>query len=68
MRFLTKIAGADAETLRLCPPHDWGNVGAVAGIMIFTWLYQATLFFLISHLLFAPAGQTPASEQWQTMR
>ena len=56
-RLLIKVAGVDEETLRLCPQHDWDNVRAVGEIMICTWLYQAALFSVISHRLFAASGQ-----------
>lgn len=57
MRLCNKLAGVDEETLRHCPTHDWDNVRAVAEIMIFTWLYQAALFFIISQRLFGTPGQ-----------
>lgn len=56
MRFLMKIAGVDGETLMQCPPADWANVRAVGEIMTCTWLYQAALFALIGHRLFAQPG------------
>ena len=55
-RLLIKVAGVDEETLRLCQ-HHWDNVRAVGEIMICTWLYQAALFSVISHRLFAASGQ-----------
>ena len=56
-KLLLKIAGVDEATLRQCPPHDWDNARAVGEIMIFTWLYLAALFAMISHHLFAASGQ-----------
>ncbi len=56
-RFLLKIAGIDEETLRKCPPHDWENARAIGEIMICTWLYQAALFSIVGHRLFAAPGQ-----------
>jgi hypothetical protein len=57
MKFLIRLAGADEETLRRCPPQDWDNVRAVGELMICTWLYQTGLFSVITHRLFAPPGQ-----------
>ena len=56
-RLFLHIAAADEETLRLCPQHDWNNVRAVAQLMICTWFYQAALFSIIAHRLFAAPGQ-----------
>jgi hypothetical protein len=56
-RLLIKIAGVDEQTLRLCPPHDWENALAVAGLMILGLLYQSTLFALVGHQLWASPGQ-----------
>lgn len=56
-KFFIKIAGADEETLRLCPRRDWDSVRAVGEIMLCTWLYQTGLFFIISSRLFASPGQ-----------
>ena len=56
-KFLIKIAGVDEQALRLCPPHDWDAVRAVAWLMIATWLYQAALLSIVSHRLFATPGQ-----------
>lgn len=56
-RFFIRLVGADEATMRLCPPHDWEVVRAVAAIMICTWIYQAGLLSIISHRLFAPPGQ-----------
>lgn len=56
-KLLLKIAAVDQETLLRCPPRDWDNARAVAEIMLCTWLYQAALFSLIGHRLFAASGQ-----------
>jgi len=52
-----KIASADEATLRLCPPHDLSHVKATAELLVCTMLYQATLFAIISHRLFASPGE-----------
>ncbi len=56
-KFVFKITGVDEETLRLCPPQDFDNVLAIGEIMMCTWLYQFSLFFIIGQKLFAAAGQ-----------
>ena len=52
-----KIASADEASLRLCPPHDLAHVKATAELLVCTMLYQATLFAIISHRLFAAPGE-----------
>lgn len=56
-KFLITLPGVDEETLRLCPQHDWDNARAVGVLMVCTWLYQASLFFIIGYRLFAAPGQ-----------
>ena len=56
-KFLLMIAGVDEATLAHCPPHDWGVARAVGVIMICVWLYQATVFSVVCHRLFAAPGQ-----------
>ena len=53
-KLLFKIAGVDAETMRLCPQHDWDTVRAVAGLLIAGAVYQAALFCLAAHQLVSP--------------
>jgi hypothetical protein len=51
-RFLLWIAGVDAETLRLSPSIEWGEIYGIATIMLFSAGYQAALFALIAHQIF----------------
>jgi len=56
-KFFFRIAAVDEDTLRLCPHEDWENVRRVAEIMVCVWIYQTTLFSIISHRIFAAPGQ-----------
>lgn len=57
MKLSMKIGGATEARLKQCPPEDWDNVRAIAEIQMCVWLYQAGLFSLIGHRLFAAPGQ-----------
>ncbi len=54
---LLKIGGIDENILYQCPQTDWNVVRACARIFVFTFLYQAALWILVGHLLFATPGQ-----------
>jgi hypothetical protein len=56
-RILIQIAGADEETLKLCPPRDVAIIRAIAWLMLGVLIYQSTLFALIGHELFAGSGE-----------
>jgi Domain of unknown function (DUF4407) len=56
-RFLIWLASVDEETLRCCPRHDWDNARAIGLIMVFTWLYQTALFWIMGERLFGKSGQ-----------
>jgi Domain of unknown function (DUF4407) len=56
-KLLIRVAGADEETLKLCPARDAANIRAIAWLILATLLYQTALFFLIGELLFAAPGQ-----------
>jgi hypothetical protein len=56
-RILIQIAGADKETLKLCPPRDVGIICAIAWLMLGVLSFQTTLFALIGHELFARPGE-----------
>jgi Domain of unknown function (DUF4407) len=56
MKLFIKITGVDSEVLENCPGDDWDNVRALGEIMILTWVYQAALFTLVGHELFAAPG------------
>jgi hypothetical protein len=47
------IAGADIETARMSPRQDVASIRAVAAIMVCTAIYQAGLYSVTSHRLFA---------------
>jgi len=56
-KFQLKIAGVDEQTLRQCPPHDSDNARAVAEILICSWIYEASLFYIVGQRLFGTPGQ-----------
>jgi hypothetical protein len=57
MALWLKIVGVDKETLQQCPEQDWQSVAAMGTIMLCTFIYQSGVFALISHQLFALAGE-----------
>ena len=56
-KFLLRVAGADEQLLSTCPPHDRENICAVAEIQLCVFVYQAALFAIVTHRLFALPGQ-----------
>ncbi|KAF2989435.1 DUF4407 domain-containing protein [Methylocystis sp. MJC1] len=56
-RLWLKITGVSRDVLQKCPLHDWENVRAIGEIMLCTWIYQAALFSIVAHRLFATPGQ-----------
>src|SRR5580693_7606973 len=59
MKLFIKITGADEETLNDCPKEDWDTVRALGELMVFTWIYQAALFAMVGHQLFAAGHFRP---------
>jgi hypothetical protein len=54
---LCMILGVDKETMRASPARDMSAARGLGLLQVFTWLYQTALFAVISHRLFAPAGE-----------
>ena len=52
-----KICGVDQDILSQCPQRDWNAIKATGEIFVCTFLYQAGLYILIGHQLFAAPGE-----------
>ena len=52
-----KICGVDQDILAQCPQRDWNAIKATGEIFVCTFLYQAGLWILIGHQLFAAPGE-----------
>jgi hypothetical protein len=56
-KLLLKIGGIDKDVVYQCPQRDWNAIKAAAEIFVLTFGYQAALWILIGHQLFATPGQ-----------
>jgi Domain of unknown function (DUF4407) len=57
VKLLWKIGGIDKEVLYQCPQRDRDAVKAAAEIFICTFVYQAALWTVVGHMLFASPGR-----------
>lgn len=56
-RTLIRIAGADESLLARCPPRDLPYVYALAWLMLGSLVFQAAIFAMAAHVLFAAGGR-----------